>query len=488
MELTRYAHLWLRPRPGTTLTLLAGMLRAILDKGLADETFIRERCDGLDELRVSLQPFALERVAQVTGVSENQVQEAARVYAAASTSAILYALDNVARDEQASHVHALADLALVTGNVGKPSSGLYALPHGTNEQGATDVGCVPDLLPGYQPVPEGPGLGIEAALQGAREGRVKAMLLLGDSASYANGELGDGYEALEHLEFLVVQDAFLGAAAQRAHVVLPAATFAEEDGTYTNLERRVQLLSKAISPKNIEAEPGWRFMCGLAQEMGTQGFDFQATAGVFDEISSVATIYGGISHQRLQREAVITLRPDPVDPQPTQLLHSDRVSRGIQWPCPDADAPGTPILYADGFPRGRVKLMPMPLEVDTSVPQADFPLLFVPGRVLAQELRDAGVVEIDGVNLIQRDELLEVHPQNAADLGIGEGDVVEVVSATERIRGVASLSETAHHGVVSMTTLFGELATRLQASEEPDPMATVPGLMVKPVRLEKVGG
>ena len=488
VELTRYAHLWLRPRPGTTLTLLGGMLRAILDQGLADETFIQERCDGLDELRASLESFALERVAQVTGVPEDQVQEAARVYAAAGTAAIVYALDNVAQEEQTSHVRALADMALVTGNVGKPSAGLYALPHGTNGQGATDVGCVPDLLPGYQPVPEGPGLGIAAALQGAREGSVKAMLLLGDGASYGNGELGDGYEALEHLEFLVVQDAFLGAAAQRAHVVLPAATFAEEDGTYTNLERRVQLLSKAISPKNIGAEPGWRFLCTLAQEMGAQGFDFQATAEVFDEIASRATIYDGISHQRLQREAVITLRPDPGDPQPTQLLHSDRVARGIQWPFPDADAPGSPVLYTDGFPRGRARLMPLDMPVSVAQPPADFPLLFVPGRVLAQELRDAGVVQIDGVNLIQRDELLEVHPQDAADMGIGEGDAVEVVSATGRILGIVSPSETAHRGVVSMTTLFGELATRLQASEEPDPMARVPGLIVKPVRLEKVAG
>ena len=486
VELTRYARLWLRPRPGTTITVLGGMLRVILDEGLADEEFVQKRCDGLDELRASLEPFALDRVAQVTGVSEEQVQEAARIYATSGASATLYALDNVAQEEQASHVHALADLALVTGNLGRSHAGLYALPHGTNEQGAIDVGCAPDLLPGYQPLSEGSGLGIAAALEAARVGTVKAMLLMGDSASYSNGELGNGYEALEHLEFLVVQDAFLSAASQRAHVVLPAATFAEEDGTYTNLERRVQLLSRALSPKNMEAETGWRFLCRLARQMGAQGFDFETAAEVFDEVASGTPIYGGISHRRLQREAMLILRPNDVDPQPTQLLYTDRVMKGIQWPCQNDDVPGTPVLYTDGFPRGRARLMPLEAPSPMAQPPADFPFMLVPGRVLAQEERDAGVVNIEGVNYIQRDEMVEIHPQDAAGLGIEEGGAVEVVSATERLHGIASFSQVAHRGVVSMTTLFGDLATRLQASEDPDPMAKVPGLVVRPVRLEKV--
>ncbi|MFC1935265.1 molybdopterin-dependent oxidoreductase [Chloroflexota bacterium] len=505
VELTRYAHLWLRPRPGTTLTLLGGMLRVILDQGLADPAYLLQRCDGLDELSASLELFSVEHVARVTGIPEDQILEAAKAYTTAYTAAILYALDNVAQEEQASHVRALADLALVTGNVGKLWAGLYALRQGANEQGATDAGCTPDLLPGYQPVdgeaarqqveelwgspvPQPAGLGIAAALQGAREGSVKAMLLLGDSANYSNGEVGDGYGALEQLEFLVVQDTFLGAAAQRAHVVLPAATFVEEDGTYTNLERRVQLLRQGLSPGDSEARPAWRFLCQLARQMVAPGFDFETAAQVFDEIAAVAPIYGGISHRRLQEEAMVTLRPDPLYPQPTQLLHSSRVAWGIQWPCHETDSPGTPVLYMDGFPHGRARLVP--LEIPAPAPQltADFPLLFVPGRVLAQEARDAGVVRIGGVNRIRRDELVEVHPQDAADLGIAEGDAVEVVSATGRIRGIALLTEKAHRGVVSMTTLFGELAIRLHASEDPDPMARVPGLMVRPVRLEKAAG
>jgi predicted molibdopterin-dependent oxidoreductase YjgC len=505
VELTRYAHLWLRPRPGTTLALLGGVLRVVLDEGQADDAFLQEQCDGLDELRASLEAFSLDHVSRLTGVAEDDIRTAAAAYAGAETSAIVYALDNVDREDQASQVHALADLALATGNIGKPSSGLYALRHGANEQGASDVGCVPDLMPGYErlddpaarqrleqrwgsALPADAGLGIGSVFEAARDGGVKAMLLLGESANYDDVEMGDATEALEHLEFLVVQDAFLGAAAQRAHVVLPAATFIEEDGTYTNLERRVQLLSKGLSPANIQARPGWQTLCQIAQAMDANGFEFDTAAQVFDEVASVATIYGGISHQRLRKEAVLTLRPDPLNPLPTQILQSDRVSQGIQWPCPDAGAPGTQVLYAKGFPGGRARLMALTPPSAMLQPSGEFPFLLAPGRVLAQNARDGAVVRADGVDRIQREELVEVNPVDAADLGIGNGDTVEVILSLERIRGVASISDSVQSGVLSMTFLFGELATRLQASEDPDPMSHVPGLMVYHARLEKVTG
>ncbi|MBI4200653.1 MAG: molybdopterin-dependent oxidoreductase [Chloroflexi bacterium] len=500
VELTRYAHLWLRPRPGTTLALLAGMLRVVLDAGLADKAFLQERCDGLEALRASVGPYDLEAVASATGVPGEAIGEAARLYAKGGPSAILYALDNVPPEDQEAEVVALADLALATWNLGKPSSGLYPLRHGTNEQGALDVGCAPDLLPGYAhlddgharrrleeswraAVPETPGLGLGAALLAAREGRLKAMVLMGDSASYSSGEVGDGYEALDRLEFLVVHDAFLGEAAQRAHVVLPATTFAEDEGTYTNLERRVQLLVKALTPRNSEARPASWMVCDLARRMGAKGFDFLGPAEVFDEIAAVAPSYRGISHERLRREAVLTLRPDPLDPLPTQYLYSDRVSQGLLWPCPEPEGPGTPVLYATGFPHGRARLRPLP----PPRPREAEPLLLVPGRVLAQEDREMEVAQADGVNQVRRDEWVELHPEDAAARGISPGDLVEVLSGRQRLRGIAVLREGAHRGVVSVTTLFGELATRLQASEAPDPMASVPGLVIAPARMEKLG-
>ncbi|MBI4198434.1 MAG: molybdopterin-dependent oxidoreductase [Chloroflexi bacterium] len=502
VELTRYAALWLRPRPGTTLILLAGLLRAILDQGLEDKEFIREKAQGLEELRVSLGDFPLAKVAEVTGVPAERISEAARTFATAETGAIAYALDNAALEEQAAQVHALADLALATGNLGRPSTGLYALRRGANEQGAVDVGATPDLLPGYQrmsddvarqavenrwgvKLPTEAGLGLAQVLRAAQEGRVKAMLLLGDSYNYANGEMDEGYEALERLEFLVVCDSFLGAAAQRAHVVLPAATFAEEEGTYTNLERRVQLSSRALAPRGMEARPVWQVVCQLAQGMDARGFGFSSPAQVFEEIASVSPIYAGVSHQRLIREMAFTLRPDPKNPLPTQLAHSDRVSRGLQWPCLGTDASGMAVLYGSGFPSGKARLMPVSVPASSLRVSPAYPLLFAPGRVLAQHDRDVSVERIGGVNHIQREERVEVHPADAAALGLKAGDMVEVVWASGRIRGAVEVREGQHQGMVSMTTLFGEMATRLQASEDPDPMAKAPLLAVRAVKLEK---
>ncbi|MCZ6891120.1 MAG: molybdopterin-dependent oxidoreductase, partial [Chloroflexi bacterium] len=503
VELTHYAHIWLRPRPDTTLHLLGGMLRYILDEALAEPGFIEERCEGLDELRTSLEVFDLDAVSRITGVEAERVREAATMFATTGPASILYALDNVPQEQQPMNVYAMTNLALVTGNVGRPSTGLYALHRGTNQQGALDVGCVPDLLPGYQQMdespgqhaiqavwgqraPRTPGLGIRDALTAAQEGTIKSMLLLGDSIDYSSGELGDGYAALQKLEFLVVHDAFLGAAAQLADVVLPAATFAEEDGTYTNLERRVQLLKRVITARNSEAQPAWWLLSSLAHLMNAPGFEYSSPAEVFDEIAQVTPIYAGISHARLVREAVVTLRPDPGNPQPTQMLYSDRVSQGIQWPCPDADGPATPMLYEGGFPDDKANLMPLEAPATTQLTTDENPLLLVPGRVLAQWDREVEVIRTDGMNHIQREELLELHPQDAATLDLSQGDAVEVSGEGWHVTAAAYITEAAHPGVVSMTTLFGELAARLETSEDPDPMSKISGLRVCPVRVKKI--
>ena len=501
VELTRYAHLWLRPRPGTTLTLLGGLLRSIVNQGLLDEAFISEHTKGMDEMKRSLEGFTPERVSQVTGVSGEQIEESARIFASAGTSAIVYALDNAAMEEQEAQVQAMTNLALATGNLGKPSAGLYALRRGANEQGASDLGCVPGLLPGYvlvsdngarkrfeekwsTPLSNEAGMGVRKILQAARDGKVGAMLLLGDGAAYEGDDL---YESLEKVEFLVVHDAFLGAAAQRADVVLPATTFADEDGTYTNLERRVQLVTKAITPPNVEALPAWEIVGKLAKEMGADGFDFENTADVFDEAASLANrIYGGISHKRLVREAVFTLRPDPSLPQPTQLLESDRVSKGIQWPCVNQDSRGTQVLYSNGFPYGKARLMPVGQPSEPAQLPADFPLLLMPGRVLADQERDAEVERFEVVNAVTRKELVNIHAGDAQDLGLEDGDAVDLVTTKRKVRGIVAVTESAHRGTAAFTQLFGQLATQLQASEDPDPMSRAPGLVIEPVRLEKV--
>ena len=476
-ELTRYAHIWLRPRPGTDVTLLGGMLKVIVDESLEDGEFVSKHCQNEDALRQNLLSFDLVKVEERTGVPQALVQEAARMLAQNGPTSILYALDTLPSEAASQCVEALVDLALLTGNLGKPSSGLYPLIPGANEQGAKDMGAVPHLLPGYQPLdspqarsaleeawgvalPAGKGLPLGEMVQAAREGRIKALHLLRDSPNFSNGEIKDVLEAFKKVEFLIVHDNFRNELVEMAHVVLPSATFAEKDGTYTNMERRVQLLHQALKPRNGEM-PEWQIFGLLAQRMGYAGLQCNSSSEVMDEIAGLTPIYAGVSHQRLE-------------------------SGGIQWPCTGPEDTGTPILYASEENGWKATMNPLiQREEDPEILDPQHPLILVRGRVLLQPDRDMEVVKDNGANTIKREEVIELHPSDATSLGIADGDIIEAVSEEQRFRGVARLRGP-HPGVVSATYLFGQLASELEKSTEPDPMLKVPGLPLLTVRLEKV--
>ena len=509
VELTRYAHIWLRPRPGTEVLLLGGLLKTIVEEGLEHTEWVQENCQGRDDLIGALEALDLDSVAQETGVSGARIREAARVYAGSGASAILYALDNISTSLQRDCVLSLADLALLTGNLGKPSAGLYPMRQGANEQGAWDMGCVPHLLPGYQGldnlearrtaeeswgglVPIENGLDLRGIFDSVKQGEIKAMFIVGDSSNFTTGELSDGDQretdllaVLESLDILVVQDHFLSPTAQKAHVVLPRSTFAEKEGTYTNLERRVQALRPALRIKNSEAQPESWAICQIAQRMNTGGFDFAGPAQVMDEIAGLVPMYGGVSHHRLEAEAVLVARPDPSNPLPIQLLYSDKECRGLQWPCPSQDHEGTPVLYAGGFPNGKARLMAPDFKSAMPPVREGYPFLFVPGRVLLQSQREIEVVK-GRSNHIERDELVELSPEDAGNLGIEEGDPVEVKTLSRTFQGKAAIKEAAQRGVVSSTSLFGQMAVELEASDEPDPMSGVSGLVITPAAVAKV--
>jgi formate dehydrogenase major subunit/formate dehydrogenase alpha subunit len=296
---------------------------------------------------------------------------------------------------------------------------------------------------------------MDGLLDALRGGRIRALHVIGDSPAFD----AEALEALSQAEFLVVQDAFLSEAAHRADVVLPSATFAEKEGTYTNLERRVQLLRRAVEPRG-EAQPDWWTLCRLAQEMGSGGFGYSGPAQVMTEIAGAVPLYGGVSHQRLE-------------------------SGGLQWPCPSPDHPGTPTLYQEGFPGGKAQVVPItPVRVPSRT-TSQFPFLLVPGRVLAVHDQEVNVLRGEGLNRIQREQPVEVHPEDAQAARLADGDVVEVVTSGARFRGRVRASGSLR-GVVAFAGLFGELATTVASSRDPDPMLRVPGLEVAPARLERV--
>ena len=475
-ELTRYATRWLRPVPGSETALIGGMLRVIVDESLDDHDFLGDRCEDAKVLRDSLWQFDLLKVSALTSISQSEIQDAARLLAASGPCAFLYALETLEAEQRDSCVRAIVNLALVTGNVGRPSTGLYPLLNGANIQGSRDIGCVPDLLPGYRAVsdddaraqvgkiwgselPAEPGLSVREVAPAIRDGSLKALMIVGDSPGFTNQELGDFLEAAKDLELLVVLGTFPGELTDLADVVIPTSTFAEKDGTYTNLERRVQLLRPALGAKGDE-DTEWRTITQIARRMDAEGFDHQDSSSVFDEISGVIGDYGGITHERLE-------------------------SGGLQWPCLAADMADTPMLFAEEANAPRAKLSKMELVETPSHADADYPYLLAKGRVLHQSDRPMEIILSGKRNRIQRDEIVEIHAEDAATIGVEAGEWVELVSAHERQRGVVSLSSP-HPGLVATTALFGNLVSELDASTEPEPMASIGGLPLVPVRVEKI--
>ena len=275
------------------------------------------------------------------------------------------------------------NLTLVTGSLGKPSTGLYPLFTGANEQGSKDVGCSPTRLPGHRrvsneqarerlqaawgaPIPVAEGVGIRELSGAIRRGQIKALQVIGDSSNFTNGELHDFLDAIRELEFLIVQDAFPSEVTAIADVVLPSTTFAERDGTYTNLERRVQLLRPALAPGDGQ-RPDWQIICELASLMGAEGFDFAGAQAVFDEINNLVNIYGGMTFDRLE-------------------------GQGLQWPCMAIDMTDTGILYAEGFNGRKAHLTTLKVAEAPERNDGDYPFLLAHGRVLHQPERDVSVV------------------------------------------------------------------------------------------------
>ena len=498
VELTRYAHIWLRPAPGTELTLLAGILRSIVDQGLEREDWLEENCESPATLRYSLGSREMADIAEETQVAGEDIAAAARLFAEATDAAVIYGLDNVDRTASRNCVLSLVNLALLTGNIGRPGTGLYPMRGGANAQGAWDVGCVPARLPGYgrvaddadrvalerawgAPVPNSPGLPIYGMAEAASQKSLKAAMVIGDSPNFTNGKIGDVIGAFGSLDLLVVHDTFMTPLAERADVVLPRPSFVEKDGTYTNLERRVQRIKPVIQRESQARGEGW-LLTELAQRIKPGVFPSLSPAQVMDEIAGVSPIYGGISHARLESEGSLVLRTQLESPQPTQVLYASRQHKGLQWPCPAPGHPGTARLYGEGF-SGR-KAIPLTPSLFTSPPELPegFGVWFAPGRVLLQQHREMEVVR-GKRNRIKREEWVDVNPDDAASLDLTEGDKVAVRTMDGQLPGVARFDPALPRGMVASTSLFGQLAIDMEASEEFDPAPMLPGLEIRPARL-----
>jgi formate dehydrogenase alpha subunit len=478
IDLCRIAHIWLRHRPGSDVALLMGMMRVIVEEGLQDESFIRERCENFEPFMKSLDSFDPEKVEQLTGVDRELIGDAARLFAEQKPGSILYAMGITQHTHGTDNVLALADLAMLTGNVGKPSSGVNPLRGQNNVQGACDMGALPDVFPGYQRVtdpqalrkfqkawgrslPASPGATLMEIFGGARKGEIRSVYLVGENPLLSDPDLRHVRDALANLDFLVVQDIFRTETAEMAHVVLPGSTFAEKDGTFTNTERRVQRIRKALEPRG-NSRPDWRITCDIAKRMGANGFDFGHPSQIMEEIARLTPIYGGISYARLESE-------------------------GLQWPCRDAGDPGTPILHVGRFTRGRGRFVPLEYRPSAETPDREYPLLLTTERVLAHYHTGSMTRRVDGINRLHGEERVQVHPADAEELGIRDGEMVRIVSRRGEVRALAKLTSASPKGVVAMSFHFAESPVNQVTNPAMDPVAKIPELKVCAVRVEKAG-
>ncbi len=476
--LVRHADLWLRHRPGTDVALLMGMMRVIVDEGLMDFSFIEERCENFDEFKESLKAFDLDFVEKTTGVPADKVAEAARMYATNSPAAILYAMGITQHSHGTDNVIAIANLAMLTGNVGKPSSGVNPLRGQNNVQGACDLGALPNVYPGYQSVSDPaikekfetawgaslsdkPGLTVTEMLGAAHEGQIKALYIIGENPPLSEPDATHALEALKRVDFLMVQDIFLSETAQEADVVLPATSFAEKDGTFTNTERRVQRVRKAIEPTG-DAKSDWWITSQIAQRMGAKGFDYENASQIMEEIASLTPSYGGISYSRLEEG-------------------------GLQWPCPTEDHPGTPILHTKQFTRGKGHFVPLEYKPSMELPDDEYPLILTTGRNLYHFHTGTMTRKVKGLNDLLGEGLVDINPKDAADLGIADGEMVKVTSRRGEIAAKAKVTEVSPEGVVFMNFHFAESPVNVLTNPALDPVAKIPEYKVCAVRVEKNG-
>jgi len=477
IDLCRFASLWLQHKPGTDVALLMGMMRVIVDEGLLDSAFIKERCENFDTFRESLKEFDLDSVEKITNVPQYKIVEGARMFAGNSPATILYSMGITQHSHGTDNVLATANLAMLTGNMGKPSTGVNPLRGQNNVQGACDMGALPNVYPGYQAVsnpairekfetawecglPPSPGLTLVEMLEAAYRKEIKALYLIGENPALSDPDVQHVREALARLEFFVVQDIFLTETAKLAHVVLPAASFAEKDGTFTNTERRVQQVRKVIEPIG-DSKPDWWIVCQIAKKLEAKGFDYSHPFDIMEEICTLTPSYGGIGYQRLE-------------------------NGGLQWPCPVDDHPGTPILHTNIFVRGKGRFIPLKYIPPGEMPDENYPLILTTGRSLYHFHTGTMTRKVAGLNTMEPEGVVEISPEDASQLGIDQGDKVKISSRRGEVITKAKITEALPPGLVFMAFHFAESAANILTNPKLDPVSKIPELKVSAVKVEKL--
>ena len=476
IDFTKYSSVWMRQKSGTDVALINGMMKVIIGENLVNKKFIKTRTEGYEDFEKEIKETNLDEVSKITGVSKDNIIKAARIYATSNSAMIFWGMGITQHTTGTDNATTLSNLALLTGHIGKENSGLCPLRGQSNVQGSCDMGSLPDVYPGYQKVnnkqvhkkfsnawksrlSSDPGLTVVEIMHLAKEGKIKGLYIIGENPMISDPNINEVRKGLENLEFLVVQDIFLTETAELADLVLPAASFAEKDGTFTNSERRIQRLNKTIEPVG-ESKPDWQIICELSNIMGYH-MKYNHPSEIMDEIATLTPIYAGVSYDRIG-------------------------STGLQWPCPDKNHPGTQFLHKDKFTRGHgkfifAKYIPAAEATDTT-----YPYLLTTGRILFQYHTRTMTGKVDGLNWKAPSALVEISTVDAMKLKCKDGDMLKVSSKRGEITAKAYITDKVPRGEVFISFHYKDAAANFLTIDALDPQSKIPEYKVCSVKIEKV--
>jgi formate dehydrogenase alpha subunit len=488
IDMAELADIHLQLRPGTNVALLNGLMNVIIAEGLHDKEFVAGRTEGFEALQETVASYTPQRAAQITGVPAEQIVAAARMMGATKPLALLYSMGITQHSHGTNNVLSCANLQMLLGNMGVPGGGVNPLRGQNNVQGACDMGGLPNVYPGYQTVTgaeskakfeaawggtssDKVGLTVVEMMNAAAEGRVKALYIMGEDPMMSDPDVNHVRHCLESLEFLVVQEIFPTETTPYADVILPSASFAEKEGTFTNTERRIQRVRQAIPPLG-DSRPDWWIVAELArrvreklgQEPGAPfaGWDYASPAQVMDEIAALTPSYAGVDYARLE------------------------AGEKLQWPVRDKDHPGTPVLHVGRFSRGLGLFTAIEHLDPQELPDEEYPFMLTTGRVLYHWHGGEMTRRASGLLEIYPQALIEINPQDARRIGLNGKEMVRVRSRRGEIVAKAQVTERVGPGLVFATFHFPEAVANLLTIAALDPVAKIPEYKVCAVQVEAI--
>lgn len=476
-KISKFANIYLQPNLGADVAWINGLMNVIIKESLQDQKYVDTRTEGFEELKQIVEKYTPEYVESITGIPKDDLINAARLYAKAEKASILYCMGITQHISGTDNVKSLANLAMLCGNMGIKGGGVNPLRGQNNVQGACDMGGLPNVFTGYQPVvnenvrkklefswkvvklPDKPGLTVTQMLPKAHSGELKALYIIGENPMISDPDLNHAEDCIKNLEFMVVQDIFLTETARMADVILPSACFAEKDGTFSNTERKVQRVRKAINPPG-NSKDDWWITCEIATRMGFP-MSYENSEAIFNELCEVTPSYAGITYDRIEYE-------------------------GLHWPCPTKDHPGTPILHIGKFSRGKglfhaIDYIPPDEKVDN-----DYPMYLTTGRVIYHYHTGTMTMKSEDINTMAPECFVEIPQQTAKSANISDGQMVKISSRRGEINAKARITTALKPGTVFIPFHYGQAAANKLTNAALDPVSKIPEYKVCAVRLEAI--